>query len=201
MKDIKRYSGGLTREQFLYFEIRTVAALLCEGHDRSDIMNIIAKDNLFQFPTERMIRSMTNVCLRRIDALDSETLTFHLANASPDVSRQINLYAIMRENAIVYDFMVDVIGEKFRTQQLSFSVKDINVFFEELTVQYPPAAEWTETTLKKLRQVLTRFLVECGYLESTRSTELIPVFLFPELEEGIRLAGDLPALCAFNCFV
>lgn len=200
MSNTKHYNGGLTREQFLFYEIRTTALLVCSGKSNEEIYSEIAEQNLFQFPTERMIRSMTKICLKRIESLDSETLVYELANASAGVAKQINLYAIMRENGIVYDFMTDVIGEKFRTQQLDFSHKDINIFLTELQERYPAAADWTDSTRAKIRQVLTKFLVECEYLDSVRSRELKPVFLYPELEEEIRLHGDLTALSAFNCF-
>lgn len=200
MRIIKHYSGGLTREQFLFYEIRIVASLICENVSREEIYNRITNENLFQYPTERMIRSMTNICFKRIDALASQSLTEQIAKASATVAKQINLYAIMRENGIVYDFMTDVIGEKFRTQQMDFSHKDINNFFETLQEYYPAAADWSESTRAKLRQVLTRFLVECEYLDNVRSQELRPVFVYPELEEGIRQLGDESALCAFNCF-
>ena len=97
----KHYSGGLTREQFLFYEIRTIASLICAGIDRNEIYDKVAQENLFQYPTERMIRPMTNICFKRIDALESETLVEFLANASTSVAKQINLYAIMRENGIV----------------------------------------------------------------------------------------------------
>lgn len=200
MSNEKHYSGSLTREQFLFYEIRTISSLLCEGNDRKEIYDKVAQENLFQYPTERMIRSMTNICFKRIDSLDSETLVEFLANASTSVAKQINLYAIMRENSIVYDFMTDVIGEKFRTQQMDFSHKDINCFFDTLQEYYPAASDWSESTRAKIRQVITRFLVECEYLDNVRSQALKPVFLYPELEEGIRQLGDDSALCAFNCF-
>lgn len=200
MSIIKHYSGGLTREQFLFYEIRTVASLLIAGNERTAIYDKVKQENLFQYPTERMVRSMTNICFKRIDALTSQTLTEHLASASAAVAKQINLYAIMRENGIVYDFMTDVIGDKLRTQQMDFSHKDINSFFDTLQEYYPAAADWSESTRAKLRQVLTRFLVECEYLDNVRSQALKPVFLYPELEEGIRQLGDEAALCAFNCF-
>ena len=60
--------------------------------------------------------------------------------------------------------------------------------------------EWSESTIKKLKQVLVRFLVECEYLESPRSGQLLPVYLYPELDEVIRQKGDKDALAAFNCF-
>ena len=125
----EHYSGGLTREQFLYFELRTVARLLSDGKERKEILNDIYENNLFQFPTERMIKTITNTCFKRIDALDSPELVSYLADASAEVAKQINLYAIMCENSIVYDFMTEVIGEKYRSQQLDFSPKDVNVFF------------------------------------------------------------------------
>ena len=111
----KHYSGGLTREQSLFYEIRIVASLLYEGISRDEICHRIVQENLFQYPTERMVRTMTNICFKQIDALASKELIYHLANASAGIAKQINLYAIMRENGIVYDFMTNVISEKLRT--------------------------------------------------------------------------------------
>ena len=87
-----------------------------QGKSRDDILAEIFAENLFQFPTERTIKSITNTCFKRIDALDSPVLVSYLADSSAEVAKQINLYAIMRENRIVYDFMTDVIGEKYRSQ-------------------------------------------------------------------------------------
>lgn len=196
-----RYNGGLTREQFLFFEIRTTAALLCRGMSKEEALKEIGKQNLFQFPTERMIKSIAMTCFKRIEALESEALVSHLADAPADVARQINLYAIMCQNAIVWDFMTGVIGEKYRTQQFNFSRRDLYVFLMELQDKVPAVSGWSESTLNKIRQVLTRFLVECEYLESPKSETLNPVYLFPELEEGIRDKGDLQSLPAFNCFI
>ena len=68
------YNGSLTREQFLFFETRIVAKLICDGMDRDSILKKIKEENLFQFPTERMTASILTTCLKRIDALDSEAL-------------------------------------------------------------------------------------------------------------------------------
>jgi len=194
------YSGGLTREQFLFYEIRIVASLICQGKNRDEIQAEIFTENLFQFPTERTIRKIVNTCFRRIDALNSEELVQHLAESSVQVGKQINLYAIMCENSIVYDFMTEVIGEKFRSQELDFSQKDVNLFFMELVEKVPAVNDWSDSTIKKLKQVLVKFLVECEYLDNTKSEQLQPVYLYPELEESIRAKNDMDALTAFNCF-
>ena len=48
--------GGLTREQFLYHETKTVAKLMVdESLSDEEIVNRVVEENLFQFPIERMI--------------------------------------------------------------------------------------------------------------------------------------------------
>lgn len=194
------YNGGLTREQFLFYEIRIVASLILQGLDRKEILEQLKRENLFQFPTERMISSIANTCFRRIDALNSELLVYHLANSSADVGKQINLYAMMKQNRIVWDFMTTVIGEKYRTQEFEFSKKDLNLFFFRLQEQNDAVASWSDGTIEKIKQVLAKSLVECEYLDSVKATQLNPISIVPELEDEIKLNNDAAALAAFNCF-
>ena len=194
------YNGGLTREQFLFYEIRTVASLLTQGLSRKEILSTVLADNLFQFPTERMVSSILTTCFKRIDALDSETLIFALANAPADVAKQINLYARMKYNRIVWDFMTTVIAEKYRTQEFEFSKKDLNLFFFQLQEQNDAIASWSESTISKIKQVLTKTLVECEYLDSPKATKLNMISIAPELEDELRANNDVAALAAFNCF-
>lgn len=194
------YNGGLTREQFLFYEIRIVAALLSQGTSREEITERIICENLFQFPTERTLKLITNCCFRRIDALDSEVLTAQLASAPIEVAKQINLYAMMKYNRIVWDFMTTVIAEKYRTQDLTFSRKDINLFFYRLQEQNDSVASWSDQTINKIKQVLIKSLVECGYIDSSKSEILNPIFIVPELEDELKADNDTAALAAFNCF-
>ena len=196
----KIYNGGLTREQFLFFEIRILAGLLTQGYSYEEALQRVFEDNLFQFPTERMITSIANTCYKRLVALDSEQLTGLLANASPEVAKQINLYAMMKQNRLVWDFMITVIGEKYQTLDMSFTKTDLGAFFFRLQEQNDDIACWSESTIEKIKQVLVKVLVECEYLDSTRSNVLNPVYLYPELADVI-VESDPAALPAFNRFV
>ena len=197
---MREYNGGLTREQFLFYEIRIMASLVSQGYTKAEAIEKIREENLFQFPTERMIASIANTCFQRLSALESDALVYHLANATADVAKQINLYAMMKHNAIVRDFMTTVIGEKFRTQEFEFSKKDLNIFFFQLQEQNDAVASWSDATISKIKQVLNKCLVECEFLDSVRSTQLNPVAIVPELEDEIRANNDMAALAAFNCF-
>jgi len=195
-----RYNGGLTAEQFLFHEIRIVAKKYLEGQPIDDIITYIQRDNLFQYPTEREVSRFTRACYRRVLALGNEALVYELANAPLAVAKQINLYAMMRHNRLVREFMIDLIGEKYSQQDFSYTKKDINVFFSRLRQQNDDIAAWSEQTIVKLKQVLTKCLIETEMLDNSRASELNPVFISAELESGIRANRDLAALPAFNCF-
>ncbi len=197
---VESYNGSLTREQFLFYEIRIVSKFYLQGKTVKEATEAIREDNLFQYPTERMIGKMTQVCYCRLDALGVRALVEKIATAPLDVAKQINLYAMMRYNRLVWDFMIKLVGEKFRTQDFSLSRRDLNTFFTRLQEQNDHVAAWSEGTVTKIKQVLMRSLVEAGFMENVKSTTLDPVFLCEELEAGIRANGDLEALPAFNCF-
>ena len=195
-----KYNGGLTAEQFLFYEIRIVSKLYLEGKSIDEIIEHIKSDNLFQYPTEREISRLARACYKRIIALRNDKLVFELANAPIDVAKQINLYAMMCYNRLVREFMIDLIGEKYRQQDFSYTKKGINVFFSRLREQNDDIAAWSEQTLRKLKQVLTKCLIETEMLDSYSASELNPIFISAELESGIRENNDLMALSAFNCF-
>ena len=153
-------SGQLTREQFLFYEMRTTAKLLQEGLDEEEVINRIVEDNLFQYPTEKSIRQMAKTCIARLKALDDESLVGAIACKAIDEAKQICLYAMMKQYRLVWDFMLTVIGEKYRMQDFSFGKVDVNVFFMQLQEQDDYVAGWSESTIGKIRQVLIKILVE-----------------------------------------
>ncbi|MGI6548407.1 MAG: DUF1819 family protein [Syntrophomonadales bacterium] len=194
------YNSSLTGEQFLFYEMRIVSKQYLEGKSIAKIIAHIKSDNLFQYPTERKISKLARACHRRIVALGNEKLVYELANAPVEVAKQINLYAMMRYNRLVREFMIDLIGEKYRQQDFTYTKKDINVFFSRLREQNDDIAAWSEQTIMKLKQVLTKCLIETEMLDSFRAHELNPILISAELESGIRENHDLAALSAFNCF-
>ena len=192
-------SGAITAEQFLFYEIRIAAKRYQAGMTLDDAISEITMQNLFQYPTERETARMVRACYRRLDALGDDALRQAIYTAPVDDAKQINLYAMMRQNLLVWKFMVEVIGEKNRTQDDSFSAGMVSAFLSELQAQNDQAAKWSAATTAKIRQVLTRCLVEVGYLDCTRSSRLTPIQISWELENGIRRNHDTDVLIAFGC--
>ena len=51
------YDGALTREQFMFLEMRKVAQMTIQGMTEEEILSRVYDDNLFQYPTQREIKS------------------------------------------------------------------------------------------------------------------------------------------------
>lgn len=192
-------SGNLTREQFYFYEMRTTAHLMCSGLTDEQITGQIIADNLFQYPTERTIKQAISACIRRLHALNDEQLVSAVAEMDSTTAKQVCLYAMMRQYQLVWDFMITVIGEKYRLQEYDFTRRDINVFFMRLQEQDDTVAEWSENTVKKIGSVLSRVLIDTEYIDNAKATRLNPVLICSTLENAIRSNGDLKALAAFNC--
>ena len=193
-------SAQITREHFLFYEMRTTARLMREGLKDDEVIDRIVEDNLFQYPTEKSIRQMARTCVSRLSGLGDEGLVEAVASQPSETAKQVCMYAMMKQYRLVWDFMITVIGEKYRMQDFSFSQMDINVFFMQLQEQDDYVAGWSETTVKKIRQILIRVLAENEYLDNIKSDHINPVWLNPLLENAIRSNNDDRALTAFNCF-
>ena len=193
-------SGQITREQFLFYEMRTTAKLMQEGLSDNEIISKIIEDNLFQYPTEKSVKQMARTCISRLKSMDSPELIEAVADQPFEPAKQVCLYAMMKRYRLVYDFMVTVIGEKYRTQNLSFGRRDVNVFFMQLQEQDDCVAGWSESTINRIRLVLIKMLIENEYLDDNKSDHINPVWLNPILEQVIREKDNDRVLMAFNCF-
>ena len=199
LKTASPYNDAMTREQFLFYEMRTTAKLMNEGLDKNEVVERIVSENLFQYPTEKSVRKMALACIRRLESMEDDTLIAAIATQPSDVAKQVCLYAMMRQYRLVWDFMLTVVGDKYRKLDSSFSKMDLNVFFMRLQEQDDWVATWSNSTITKVRQVLMKMLIENEYLDSTDADHLNPVLISPLLENAIREDGQEIVLPAFNC--
>lgn len=197
--DINTPYRTITREQFLFHEMRIVARLIKEGKSDEQIIQEVTDNNLFQYPTERMIKNITQVCLNRFNNFKSEELIDIVANDSADAAKQACLFLMMNYYRLVYEFMITVIGEKYRIKDYVFTKADMNSFFTRLQEQNDVVASWSDATIGKCKQVLKKILVENGYLDNSRSEVLNPVLLDFRVKEAIENTNKKEALITFGC--
>lgn len=194
------YKASLTREQFLFYEMRATAKLLMQGLSVTETLNQIVHENLYQYPTEKTVKRIAQACIRRLKSLNDDTLVAAIATYPTDAAKQICLYAMMLDSRLIWEFMTTVIAEKYRLRDTSFGKIDLNVYFMRLQEQDDAVASWSVSTIERIKQIITKVLVENEYLDHSKATVLNPVLIQPILEDAIRNSGDINVLPAFNCF-
>ena len=148
-----QYRGGITREQWLMTEMRTVARLMLDERitEEKQIVEHIVANNSFQYPTERSLGSIARACARRLNGLSEDASTRQrlqelIAHGLPDQAAQANLYAMIRDNRILWDFAATVLAAKTRTCDAHLTRSEISTFLESLRTQDEPIATWSDAT-------------------------------------------------------
>ena len=62
LKSKSLYSAAITREQFLYNEMKITAQLLEHGLNEEGVISRIVSDNLYKYPSDKSLRKMVLVC-------------------------------------------------------------------------------------------------------------------------------------------
>ena len=147
------YNGSLTREQFMFQEMRIVAKLLSEGMSDDDVLKRVTEENMFQYPTEREIKSKCGACLKRLKCVeDMPVISQAIGFGTLGEAKQAVLISMMCQNQLVADFMICVIGDKYRNLDMTITRKDMNVFFQNLAQSNETVAVGQIIRSRKLRQ-------------------------------------------------
>ncbi|HPT62126.1 MAG TPA: DUF1819 family protein [Bacillota bacterium] len=178
------YSAIMTGEPFLHFELRTVAQMRMRGLSNNEIREVVKAENSFQYKTPKSIGRALRAVLRRLDVLD-DTLVEICANGSLSASRLVTLYAIAKTNLLFFDFLEEVYKEKCALGRSPLTAKDVRIFFTQKRQQSAVVAGWSEETVRKLRQVFLKILIDAGLV--TPDTQLVsPPIVEPGLIEHLK---------------
>lgn len=184
----KVYSTSLTGAGFRFYEFKLVVSLIEAGLTDDEIRKKVFDENLFQEKPSSTRRSFLYI-LKRARALDDQ-LRQYVLEESNQMAKQINFYAIMKTDILFHEFMDEVIKNKLQNNDLIYEKKDINIFFNEKSDVNEKLANWSESTLKRLKSSYNRLLLEMGYLSKLSSSDLIPVQLDDLLRDYLVKIGD-----------
>lgn len=184
-----QYSSSLTGASFLLYELKQVIGLKVQGLNDKEIKQRVTEENLFQYKYESSIKRSLPSVLRRVNALD-ETLFQMVLEEPLETGKIINLYAIMKTDRLFFEFMDEVIREKYESNNLLIETKDLNIYFTVKAEQDNKVAGFTEKTVAKLKQVFYKVLFESGILKDKKTGELSRILMDEDLKEYIIRIGD-----------
>lgn len=189
MENTKEYSAKLTGESFLLFEFKTIAKLKKDGFSDKDIRKKVLEENLFQYKYKSSISRRLTPLIQRINIID-ETLINMLIEDPLESGAIINLYAIMKNDRLFFEFMNEVVREKIEYKYDFIEKKDINMFFIEKSEQSDLVSGWSDQTIAKLKQVIFKILSEVGIIKDIKTGKINRLLIPSEVKNYLLSIGE-----------
>jgi hypothetical protein len=115
-----------------------------------------------------------------------------LLDMDVDGQKQIAMVAICKLYTFIRDFIVEVVREKFLALDFKLTDGDYQSFFNRKIELHPELEQFSESTVKKARQVTWRILEQAGLINNTKDRIILPQFVNQRVIEVI--VQDNPAL-------
>ncbi|WP_277630916.1 DUF1819 family protein [Atopococcus tabaci] len=155
----KNYLTTLNTRPFLYAETKIVATFLHQGKKHEEILKQIMRENLFQLnSSDRTMRFFSEI-LKRLDELDV-FLFNQLLFSDEQTSKAILFYAILKKDQLLYEWMREVVWEKFLVLDWYLNKEETKAFFKRKAEDNQTIANWTTETKQLLMDAYHRLLEE-----------------------------------------
>nr|WP_298673226.1 DUF1819 family protein [uncultured Prevotella sp.] len=185
MEESARYQFNFTAGSAMVQESITVAESYMEcGEDWEKAIQHVEADNLLLKVKSASARRQLNLVVSRLKLLTKEQL--NLLTTLPNTEKRlVVLLAVVKKHDIVADFITHTVRDKFYHFDLTLSYSDFNSFIRNIETEHPEVNEVSETTLKKIRQVIFKILEETGLITSTNDGDIDKPYISTELEHAI----------------
>ena len=158
--------------------------------DWSEVIEDAVEKNLLQFKSTQSTRRAVREICTRLKSLSVHELDF-FATADHFDQSILCWLASCRTYRFIGDFATQVVLENFASYKLELGYADFDFFYEEQAQFHPELEALTETTRKKLRQILFRMLREAGIL--TDDNRIIASIASQSLKDiNAQVDRDLP---------
>ena len=155
------YSAKLTAEPFLYNETKIIAQYLLDGISSEELKRKNIEENLIKYKSTKSIVRVNSPIFRRLNVMDREMLEEFVCS-DIETSKYILLYAIMKTDKLVRDFVIEVYKDKLYMRKEYIEKFDIDNWYEEKCILSKTLRERTESTSAKLKQVIMKILQDSG---------------------------------------
>lgn len=189
MASLNKYSSSLNGAQFMLYEFTQIVKLKEQGLTDDEIKKVVMNENILQQDKVSSTKRRLRYLLPRVNVLD-ETLRRFVIQGPIEYRKVINLYSILKTDRLFYEFMNEVIREKFQNHNYLFEKKDLNTFFAYKAEQDEYLRSWSDSTVQRLKQVFVKILEEVGILADRKTGELRRLMIDEALKNHLRKIGD-----------
>ena len=176
-----KYNGTIIAGSLLLRESQIIARLLLEKVDDQAWYQAIVIENVLQKRSHETAKRQARLIKSRLVLMKSDFWKL-IDKGSSDVVIQALLAASIKHSRLIGDFMDKIIRNNWDIFKKNISTTDWYEYLEMCEQVDPHIQNWKDATRSKLKQVVFRILKEAKYVNNTRSLELLPVSIIPEIK-------------------
>ena len=177
------YSASAVKYRLWFVETRETARML-QNCSAVEVRNAVLEENIYQQRDQSRIINEYGCIIRRLEAIP-EILKVLLLQTDVATAKLVVLISAMASDRLFFELMHDVYRRKLLLGEEELKDSDWNVFFGNKADQSDLVAGWTETTVKKIKNSYTNYLLEAGLIrkEGSRRKLITRPYIDPELRQ------------------
>ncbi|MBD3180771.1 DUF1819 family protein [Candidatus Poribacteria bacterium] len=165
------YKANITSGALLVPESRKIADLLLKKVSADEWKKTIEEENILQKLSVLSARQISRLIRSRLELMTPE-LWIMVRNGDSRLATHAVFAAAIKHSRILGDYLDLVVREQFRRLEERLTPRMWDEFLRTCKQRDPAMADFSVSTVKKMRRVVHNILWEVGYIRDTRSWEL-----------------------------
>lgn len=165
------YDSDLIGGSLQVRESRVVADLLLQDASPEQWHEVIQQQNRLQKRAPASAKRVAQAIRKRLERLNAPFWRA-IRDGDDELATQVVFCSALERNLLLVEFIETVLKDAFVTRAGVLEPYHWNEFLDERSHRDSAITTWTESSRKKMAQVVYRMLAEVGLLKSTRNMKL-----------------------------
>ena len=165
------YDSDLIGGSLQVRESRVVADLLLQDASPKQWHEVIQQQNRLQKRAPASAKRVAQAIRKRLERLDAPFWRA-IRDGDDELATQVVFCSALERNLLLVEFIETVLKDAFVTRAGVLEPYHWNEFLDERSHRDSTITTWTESSRKKMAQVIYRMLAEVSLLKSTRNMKL-----------------------------
>lgn len=174
------YDSDLIGGSLQVRESRIVADLLLQDASPEQWHEVIQQQNRLQKRAPASAKRVAQAIRKRLQRLDAPFWRA-IRDGDDELATQVVFCSALERNLLLVEFIETVLKDAFVTRAGVLESYHWNEFLDERSHRDSTITTWTESSRKKMAQVVYRMLAEVGLLKSTRNMKLQKLMIRSEV--------------------
>lgn len=179
----QKYKLSFTAASLSIREAVNIAEVYLQNKNWAKTKQIIKDKNLLQSRTNSRTIRVARELIQRLENLTDAQIEL-LVSGNPTEQKYLLWFAVCRTYALIKEFAVEVLHEKYTSRSMKLTELDYDAFFNRKADWSEDLNQITTSTRKKIRQVMLLMMKEADLL--TDDNLIIRAMLSSRLVEALK---------------